>query len=61
LRLERAMMEMKRAAEIYNNIVVNEDLDDCVEEVHRLVQAARHKLQERKEAGETLYPGLEIA
>jgi guanylate kinase len=61
LRLERAMMEMKRAAEIYNNIVVNEHLDDCVEEVHRLVQAARHKLQERKEAGETLYPGLEIA
>ncbi len=60
LRLERADMEMQVAAEIYNHIVVNKDLDTCVEEVHSLVQQARRKLLERKQAGETLYPGLNL-
>jgi guanylate kinase len=60
LRLERAAMEMKKAAEIYNHIVINEDVDACVDEVDRLVQMARHDLQKKKEAGEQLYPGLDM-
>ena len=60
LRLKRVEMEMKKAAEIYNDIVVNKDLDACVEEVHSLVQQARLRLLEKKKSGETLYPGLEI-
>lgn len=59
-RLERADMEMQRAVEIYNDIVVNKDLDACVEEVHGLVLKARQKLLEKKKAGETLYPGLDL-
>jgi guanylate kinase len=60
VRLKRVDMEMQRAAEIYNHIVVNKDLDTCVEEVHRLVLDARQKLLEKKKAGETLYPGLDL-
>lgn len=60
IRLQRVEMELQRAAEIYNDIVVNKDLDDCVEEVHELVLSARRKLLEKKNAGETLYPGLEL-
>ncbi|MCB9896080.1 MAG: guanylate kinase [Planctomycetes bacterium] len=59
-RLSRASMEMQKAAEIYNDIVVNKDLDTCVEEVHGLVQQARNRLLEKKKAGETLYPGLDL-
>lgn len=61
IRLQRADMEMEKAAQIYNHIVVNKDLDKCVEEVHSLAQQARQKLLERKKAGETLYPGLEMS
>ncbi len=60
LRLERAAMEMKKAAEIYNHIVINEDLDACVEEVDRLVQQAQYDLQKKKDSGEQLYPGLDM-
>lgn len=57
-RLDRAAMEMKKAYEIYDHIVVNDDLDDCVKEVDSLVQAARRRLQQKRDAGEALYPGL---
>jgi guanylate kinase len=60
VRLKRVDMEMQRAKEIYNHIVVNKDLDVCVEEVHNLVLSARKKLLEKKKAGETLYPGLDL-
>ena len=53
-------MEMQKAAEIYNDIVVNKDLEACVDEVHGLVQQARRRLLEKKKAGETLYPGLDL-
>ncbi|MCA8914998.1 MAG: guanylate kinase [Planctomycetes bacterium] len=59
-RLSRATMEMQKAAEIYNDIVVNKDLEACVDEVHGLVQQARRRLLEKKKAGETLYPGLDL-
>ncbi|MCA8911609.1 MAG: guanylate kinase [Planctomycetes bacterium] len=58
MRLQRVDMEMKKASEIYNHIVVNKDLGTCVEEVHALVLEARRKLKEKQDAGETLYPGL---
>ena len=60
VRLKRVSMEMQRAAEFYNHIVVNRDIDQCVEEVHRLVLVARQALLEKKKAGETLYPGLDL-
>jgi guanylate kinase len=60
VRLKRVSMEMQRAAEIYNHIVVNKDLDQCVEEVHRLVLDARRGLREKKKTGEVLYPGLDL-
>jgi len=60
VRLQRADIEMEKASEFYNHIIVNKDLDRCVEEVHGLVLDARRKLLERKKAGETLYPGLDI-
>lgn len=60
LRLQRADMEMEKAAEIYNHIVVNKDLEACVQEVHALVLAARQRLKEKEDAGETLYPGLKL-
>jgi guanylate kinase len=60
VRLRRVTMEMQRAAEIYNHIVVNKDLDQCVEEVHRLVLDARRGLREKKKTGEVLYPGLDL-
>ena len=59
-RLQRFEMEMAKAAEIYNHIVINKDLDTCVEEVHTLVLAARRKLKEKVQAGEELYPGLKL-
>jgi guanylate kinase len=60
IRLKRVNMEMERAAAIYNHIVVNKDLDSCVEEVHSIVQEARQKLLEKKKAGVQLYPGLDL-
>ncbi len=60
VRLERAALEMRKAADIYDHIVVNEVLDTTVEEVHELIQTARRKLEQRRQAGEQLYPGLEM-
>jgi guanylate kinase len=60
LRLQRSELELRKAREVYDHIVVNEELDECVKQVDALVQAARRRLQERLEAGETLYPGLEM-
>ena len=60
IRLARADIEMEKAAEFYNHIIVNKDLDTCVEEVHALVLAARGKLKEKEQAGEPLYPGLKL-
>jgi guanylate kinase len=58
VRLERAVQETHRAQTLYDHFVVNADLEQCVNEVDQLVQAARRRLLERKQAGETLYPGL---
>jgi guanylate kinase len=60
IRLQRADIEMEKATEFYNHIIVNKDLDTCVEEVHALVLDARRKLKEKEQAGETLYPGLKL-
>jgi guanylate kinase len=60
VRLNRVNMEMEKAAQIYNHIVVNKNLDTCVEEVHALVLEARKKLLTKKKAGEVLYPGLDV-
>lgn len=60
VRLKRVEMEMQQAAAIYNHIVVNNDLDDCVQQVHKLVQQHRHGLQKLKDTGQTLYPGLDM-
>lgn len=57
-RLKRADMELDRARELYDHMVVNKDLTRCVDEVDSLVQAARQKLKQRADAGERLYPGL---
>ncbi len=60
-RLQRVEMEVRLAAEIpYNHLVVNDNLERCVAEVHQHVQEHRRRLQERKAAGQTLYPGLEM-
>lgn len=60
LRISSATMELERAMKIYNHIVVNDDLDDCVDEVHKYVLKHRHKLLEMKKAGIPLYPGLNM-
>jgi guanylate kinase len=60
VRLERASQEERKAAEIYDRIVVNKDLARCVDEVDGLVRQSRERLNERQEAGEVLYPGLEL-
>lgn len=60
VRLKRVEMEMQQAAAIYNHIVVNNDLDDCVQQVHNLVHEHRRSLQSLKDAGQTLYPGLDM-
>ncbi len=60
LRISSAAMELERAMKIYNHIVVNDDIDDCVDEVHKHVLKHRHKLQEMKRAGKPLYPGLNM-
>lgn len=47
-RLARAAEESE-GIEAYDYIVVNDDLDTCVEEIHRLVDAARRSPVRRKE------------
>ena len=47
-RLARAVEESK-GIEAYDYIVVNDDLDTCIEEIHRLVDAARRAPVRRKE------------
>lgn len=59
-RLKAAEIEMRRAATVYNHIVVNRELKECVDEVHGLVTQARENLKQRELAGETLYPGLNL-
>lgn len=58
VRLQAAEMEMHRAQATYDHLLVNENLERCVEDVDTLVQAARRKLKDRRDAGEQLYPGL---
>jgi guanylate kinase len=60
VRLERAAAEREHAKRKYHHIVVNDDLERCVQEVHELVTQARQRLQERQQAGERLYPGLAV-
>ena len=47
-RLARAVEESK-GIEAYDYIVVNDDLDTCIEEIHHLVDAARRAPVRRKE------------
>lgn len=58
VRLRAAEVEMHRAKASYDHLVVNQNLDQCVEAVAALVSATRQKLQDRRDAGEQLYPGL---
>lgn len=58
VRLQRAEMEIHRARDVYDHLVVNTDLKQCVAEVDQLVQAGRRRLKDRQDAGIELYPGL---
>ncbi|MBX3474949.1 MAG: guanylate kinase [Planctomycetes bacterium] len=58
VRLQAAEIEIQRAKATYDHLLVNEDLDRCVNQVADLVHAARTKLKDRRDAGEQLYPGL---
>jgi len=58
VRLRAAEIEMHRARATYHHLLVNEELQKCIEDVDTLVQTAREKLHDRLEAGEQLYPGL---
>lgn len=60
VRTSAASMEFERAMKLYNHMVVNDDLDQCVDEVHKHVVAHRHKLLEMKKQGKPLYPGLHM-
>lgn len=60
VRISAAVMEVERAMTFYNHMVVNDDLDHCVDEVHRHVVAHRRKLLEMKKQGKPLYPGLNM-
>lgn len=60
VRMSAVAMEVERAMNIYNHMVVNDDLDQCVDDVHKHVVDHRRKLLEKKKAGETLYPGLNL-
>jgi guanylate kinase len=58
IRLSKAEQEMERAQTYYDHILVNDDLEKCVNAVAALVQDARKILKQRQDAGEQLYPGL---
>ncbi len=58
VRLQRAEMEIHRARDVYDHLVVNQELNQCVAEVDQLVQAGRRRLKDRQDAGIELYPGL---
>lgn len=60
MRLRHAEIEMEKALALYDHNVVNADLGQCVSEVDRLITQARRRLQQRREDGETLYPGLHV-
>lgn len=60
VRISAAAMEVERAMKLYNHMVVNDDLDHCVDEVHKHVVAHRRKLLEMKKEGKPLYPGLHM-
>jgi len=57
-RLSRSEGELRVAQLEYDHVVVNDDLDRCVNEVDTLIKQRRNELRRRKDAGETLYPGL---
>lgn len=59
-RLSRADLELRVAQDEYDHVVVNADLQRCVADVGSLIQARRAELQGRKDAGQTLYPGLNM-
>lgn len=58
VRLQRAELELHRAREVYDHVLINADLEQCVNDVDALVQVARRKLKDRRDAGEELYRGL---
>ncbi|MEE9311119.1 MAG: guanylate kinase [Planctomycetota bacterium] len=58
IRISRAQQEMEKAQTYYDEILVNDDLEKCVAAVDIHVQKARSVLKERRDAGESLYPGL---
>ncbi|MCC6574629.1 MAG: guanylate kinase [Planctomycetes bacterium] len=57
-RLSRSDLEIKIGHSEYDFVVVNDDLDRCVEQVKELIRERRLQLRDRKNAGQTLYPGL---
>jgi guanylate kinase len=61
IRLQRAHLEREQAMQRYHHILENTDLDECVRKVGELIKQARKQLLERKNKGETLYPGLDKA
>ena len=52
-RLARAVEESK-GIENYDYLVVNDDLDECVENVHQMIQSASWKMSRREADGEEL-------
>lgn len=59
-RLSRAEIELRVGQTEYDHVVVNDDLDRCVQEVQGLILKKRAQLAKRRQAGETLYPGLNM-
>lgn len=58
IRISKAEQEMEKAQSYYDEILVNDDLKKCVTAVDAHVSAARKLLEKRRNAGESLYPGL---
>jgi len=56
-RLARVERELA-AGEHYHQRIVNDDIDACVRDVRNAIDAARAELAAKRDAGETLYPGL---
>lgn len=57
-RLAKSVEEQRLAEQHYDRVLVNDDLQRCVDAVSTEVQAARRRLFARAEHGEELYPGL---
>ena len=52
-RLDAAAWEMEQAPK-YNEMIVNDDLEACVEQVHRLIQSQHTRMENRKAFAEQI-------